>query len=86
MIKKFSFGQFPERRLLFLAFAAATNENDKAQKHVLLKNNTPFTSNMSKINNPFINNAKDFYIAMAMYKLLEYSYNYSIAARRLTDY
>ena len=41
---------------------------------------------MSKINNPFIDNAKDFYIAMAMYKLLEYSYNYSIAARSLTNY
>ena len=69
-----------------MVFAAATNENNKAQKHVVLKNNTPFTSNISKINNPLIDNAKGFYIAMPIYKLLEYSHNYSIASRRLRNY
>ena len=68
-----------------MVFAAATNENNKAQKHVVLKNNTPFTSNISKINNPLIDNAKGFYIAMPIYKLLEYSHNYSIASRSLRN-
>ena len=68
-----------------MVFAAATNENNKAQKHVVLKNNTPFTSNISKINNPFIDNAKGFYIAIPIYKLLEYSHNYSIASRSLRN-
>ena len=68
-----------------MVFAAATNENNKAQKHVVLKNNTPFTSNISKINNPLIDNAKGFYIAIPIYKLLEYSHNYSIASRSLRN-
>ena len=41
------------------------------------KNNAPFISCMSKINNTLINNAEDLDIVMAMYNLLEYSKNYS---------
>ena len=56
----------------FLALAA--NENDKAEKNVAFKNNSPFRSCISKINSTLIGNA-DFDIVMSMYNLLEYSQN-----------
>ena len=34
----------------------AANKNDKAQKIIAFKNNTPFTSCISKINNTLIDN------------------------------
>ena len=40
------------------------------------KNNAPFTSCISKINNTLIDNAEDLDIVMPMYNLLEYSKNY----------
>ena len=53
--------------------AAAANENDKTERNVAFKNNTPFRSYISKINSTLIDNAEDLDIAMLMYKLLEYS-------------
>ena len=67
----------------FLALAA--NENDKAQKNVVFKNNAPFTSCISKINSTLIDNA-DFDIVMLMYNLLEYSQNYSMISGSLWNY
>ena len=51
--------------------AAAANENDKAQKNVIFKNDTPFRSCISKINSTLIGNAEDADIVMPMYNLLE---------------
>ena len=51
--------------------AAAANENDKAQKNVIFKNDTPFRSCISKINSTLIGNAEDVDIVMPMYNLLE---------------
>ena len=45
-------------------------------KNQLLKNNAPFVSCISKINNTLIDNAEDLDIVMPMYNLLEYSKNY----------
>ena len=45
-------------------------------KKLALKNNAPFTSCISKINNTLIDNAEDLDIVMPMYNLLEYSKNY----------
>ena len=45
-------------------------------KNQLLKNNAPFVSCISKINNILIDNAEDLGIVMPMYNLLEYSKNY----------
>ena len=45
-------------------------------KKLAFKNNAPFTSCISKINNTLINNAEDLDIVMPMYNLLEYSKNY----------
>ena len=54
-----------------------TNPNNKAyDKKLALRNNAPFLSCISKINNTLIDNAKDLDIAMPMYNLLEYSKNY----------
>ena len=62
---------------------AAANENDKAEKEVAFKNNAPFRSCISKINNTLIDNVEDLDIVMLMYNLLEYSQNYSMTSRRL---
>ena len=54
--------------------AAATKENDKGQKEVMLRNNAPFTSCISKINNTFKEISEDLDIAMPMYTLLEHTH------------
>ena len=50
--------------------------NDAYDKKIAFKNNTPFVSCISKINNTFIGNAEDLDVVMPMYNLLEYSKNY----------
>ena len=47
--------------------------NDAYDKKLTFKNNAPFISCISKINNTLINNAEDLDIVMPMYNLLEYS-------------
>ena len=49
--------------------------NDAYDKKLALKNNVPFLSCISKINNTLIDNAEDLGIVMPMYDLLEYSKN-----------
>ena len=51
-------------------------DNDAYDKKLALKNDTPFISCVSKINNTFIENAEDLDIAMPMYNLIEYSKNH----------
>ena len=63
--------------------AAVANENDKAQKDVVFKNNAPFRSCISQINNIFIENAEDLDAVMSIHNLLEYSDNYSRTPRSL---
>ena len=54
-----------------------TNPNNNAyDKKLALKNNTPYLSCISKINNTLIDNAEYIDIVMPMYNLLEYSKNY----------
>ena len=55
-------------------------------KKLTFKNNAPFRSCISKINNTFIDNAGDLDIVMLMYNLLEYSDNYSMTSGRLWNY
>ena len=66
--------------------AAATNEINKAQKDVVFKNNAPFRSCISNINNILIDNAEGLDIFMSMYNLLEYIDNYSIILETLWNY
>ena len=51
-------------------------DNDAYDKKLARKNNAPFTSCISKIDNALINNAEDLDIVVPMYNLLEYSKNY----------
>ena len=53
--------------------AAAANENDKAEKNVIFKNNAPFRSLISNIISALIDNTEDLNIVILMYNLLEYS-------------
>ena len=54
----------------------ADPNNDAYDKKLTLKNNTPFTSSISIINNTLTDNAEDLDIVMPMYNLIEYSKNY----------
>ena len=55
-----------------------TNPNNSVNfdRRLMLKNNAPFISCISKINNELVENAEDLDIVIPMYNLLEYSKNY----------
>ena len=53
----------------------------KRNKKLTFKNNAPFRSCISKLNNTFADDPEDLDIVMPMYNLLEYSDNYSITSR-----
>ena len=63
-----------------------TNDANKRNKNLNFKNNAPFRSCISKINNTFIDNGEDLDIAMPMYNLLEFSNNYSMTSRIFWNY
>ena len=50
--------------------------NDACDKKLALKNNAPFISCISKINNTLIDNAQDLEIVIPMHNLIEYSKNF----------
>ena len=56
-----------------------TNDPNRINK-LTFKNNVPFRSCISKINNTFVENAEDLDIIMSMYNLLEYNDNYSMTS------
>ena len=60
---------------------AGNNPRDRQNKPLILKNNAPFISCISKINNELIEDAHDLDIVMPMYNLLEYSKNYKKSYR-----
>ena len=64
----------------------ASADNDAYDKNVAFKNNAPFTSYISKINNTRIDNAEDLDIAMPMYNLIKYSKNYRKTTGSLWNY
>ena len=66
--------------------ADAANENAKTEKDVAFKNNAPFRSCISKINNTLIDNPEDLDIVMPMYNLLQYSQHYSLTSGSLWNY
>ena len=53
---------------------------------MILKNNAPFISCISKINNELTEDAEDLDIVMPMYNLLEYSKNYRKTIGSLYNY
>ena len=58
-----------------ISVTGANNAN-RRNKKLTFKNNAPFRSCISKINNTFVDNGEDLDIVMSMYNLLEYSDNY----------
>ena len=64
----------------------AENEILRRNRPLILKNNAPFVSCMTKINNEFIEDADDLDIVMPMYNLLEYSKTYRKTTGSLYKY
>ena len=58
------------------ANAGENNIRDIKNRPLILKNNAPFVSSITKINNELIEDAEDLDVVMSMYNLLEYSKNY----------
>ena len=65
---------------------AAAIQADERDKGAAFKNCAPFTNCISDINNTQIDNAKDIFIVMPMYNLIEYSDNYSKTSGSLWQY
>ena len=61
-----------------------TNDANKRNKKLTFKNNAPFRSCISKINNTLIDNAEDLDIVMPTYNLLEYNDNFLELLQRLS--
>ena len=68
------------------ANAGANNIRDKRNRKLILKNNAPFVSCITKINNELIEDAEDLDIFMPMYNLLENSKNYRKTIGSLYNY
>ena len=64
----------------------ANNIRDKKNRPVILKNNAPFVSCITKINGELIEDANDLDIVIPMYNLLEYSKNYRKTIGSLYNY
>ena len=61
-------------------------DRDKYNINLVLKNNAPFISCISKVNNKLIDNAEDLDIVLPMYNLIEYSKNYRKTTGSLWNY
>ena len=66
--------------------AGANNIKDKKNRKLILKNNAPFVSCITRINGELIEDADDLDIVMPMYNLLEYSKNYRKTIESLYNY
>ena len=64
----------------------ANNIRDKRNRPLILKNNAPFVSCITRINGELIEDADDLDIVMAMYNLLEYSKSYRKTIGSLYNY
>ena len=64
----------------------ANNIRDKMNRPLILKNNAPFVSCITRINGELIEDADDLDIVMSMYNLLEYSKNYRKTIGSLYNY
>ena len=64
----------------------ANNIRDKRNRPLILKNNAPFVSCITRINGDLIEDADDLDIVMSMYNLLEYRKNYRKTIGSLYNY
>ena len=65
---------------------AGNHPRDRQNKPVILKNNAPFVSCITRINNELIEDPDDLDIVIPMYNLLEYSKNYRKTIGSLYNY
>ena len=65
---------------------AGNQARDRQNRPLILKNNAPFVSCITRINNELIEDADDLDIVMPMYNLLEYSKNYRETIGSLYNY
>ena len=61
-------------------------DRDEMNRQVILKNNAPFISCISKINGVLVENTEDLDNVILMYNLLEYNKSYSKASGSLSNY
>ena len=64
----------------------ANNIRDKRNRPLILKNNAPFVSCITRINGELIEDADDLDIVISIYNLLEYSKNYRKTIGSLYNY
>ena len=64
----------------------ANNIRDKRNRPLILKNNAPFISCITRVNGELIEDADDLDIVMSMYNLLEYSKNHRKTIGSLYNY
>ena len=64
----------------------ANNIRDKRNRPLILKNNAPFVSCITRINGELIEDANDLDIVIPMYNLLKYSKNYRKTIGSLFNY
>ena len=69
-----------------MAAAGANNIRDKKNTKLILKNNAPFVSCITRINGELIEDADDLDIVMPMYNLLVYCKNYRKTIGSLYNY
>ena len=65
---------------------AGDQPRDRQNRPLILKDNSPFVSCITRINNELIEDADDLDIVMPMYNLLEYSKNYRKTIGSLCNY
>ena len=65
---------------------AVNARRDRQNRPIILKNNAPFTSSITRINGELIEDADDLDVVMPMYNLLEYSKNYRKTIGSLYNY
>ena len=64
----------------------ANNTRDKRNRSLILKNNAPFVSCITRINRELIEDGDDLDIVMSMYNLVEYTKNYGKTIGLLYNY
>ena len=69
-----------------ITVSADDRDRDEMNRQVILKNNVPFISCISKINGVLVENAEYLDIVILMYNLLEYSKNYSKTSGSFWNY
>ena len=65
---------------------AGNQPRDRQNRPLILKNNAPFVSCITRINNEFIEDGDDLDLVIPMYNLLEYSKNYRKTIGSLCNY